>query len=98
MKDVLRFPSAVKHERTIDAWLRTQRDDLRPFVETWFARMRECGDDVRELMHDGCPTACLGDATLGYVNAYKDHVNVDATALAKLVEAAYVDISARIRR
>ena len=131
MDDVLRFPSAVRHDRTIDVWLRKQHADLRPFVETWFARMRECGDDVRELMHDGCPTACLGDAAFGYVNAYKDHVNVgffcgallkdparllegtgkrgrhvklrpghpvDAVALANLVEAAYVDISARIRR
>jgi len=56
--------------------LRAQRDDLRPFVETWLARMRQCGEDVRELMHDGCPTACVGDAAFGYVNAFRDHVNV----------------------
>ena len=74
--NIMRFPSAVKHDRTIDAWLRAQRDDLRPFVETWFAHMRECGDDVRELMHDGCPTACVGDAAFGYVNAFKAHVIV----------------------
>ena len=76
MDDLLRFPSAAKHEPAIDRWLRAQRKDLRPFVETWFARMRECGSDVRELMHDGCPTACVGDAGFGYVNAFKDHVNV----------------------
>ena len=72
----MRFPSAVKHDPAIDTWLRAQRDDLRPFVETWFARMRQCGGDVRELMHDGCPTACVGDAAFGYVNAFRDHVNV----------------------
>jgi len=76
MDDLLRFPTAVKHEPAIDAWLRAQRDELRPFVETWFACMRRCGGDVRELMHDGCPTACVGDAAFGYVNAFKDHVNV----------------------
>ena len=76
MDDILRFPSAVKHDPAIDVWLRAQRDDLRPFVETWFARMRRCGDDVRELMHDGCPTACVGDAAFGYVNAFREHVNV----------------------
>ena len=53
MDDILRFPSAVKHDPAIDRWLRAQRDDLRPFVESWFTRMRECGSDVRELMHDG---------------------------------------------
>jgi hypothetical protein len=74
--DIFRLPSAVKHDPAIDAWLRAQRDDLRSFVETWFAHMRKCGSDVRELMHDGCPTACVEDGAFGYVNAFKDHVNV----------------------
>jgi hypothetical protein len=76
MDNIFHFPSAVKRDPAIDAWLRAQRDDLRPLVETWFQRMRQCGGDVRELMHDGCPTACVGDAAFGYVNAFKDHVNV----------------------
>jgi hypothetical protein len=76
MDDLLRFPSAVRRDPAIDAWLREQRDDLRPLVEIWFARMRQCGADVRELMHDGCPTACVGDAAFGYVNAFRDHANV----------------------
>jgi len=38
--------------------------------------MRECGDEVRELLHDGCPVACLGDAPFGYVNVFTSHVNV----------------------
>jgi hypothetical protein len=38
--------------------------------------MRECGEDVRELMHDGCPTACVEDAGFGYVNTFRAHVNV----------------------
>ena len=131
MDDILRFPSAVKHDRSIDAWLSAQRDDLRPLAEAWFVRMRQRGDDVRELMHDGCPTACVGDAAFGYVNAFTDHVNVgfffgalledpahllegtgkrgrhvklrpgrevEAAALAQLVDAAYVDIRARLQK
>jgi hypothetical protein len=42
----------------------------------WFGRMRSLGEDVRELMHDGCPVACVGDAAFGYVNAFRSHVNV----------------------
>ena len=76
MNGILRFPTAVKHEPGIDDWLRAQRVELRPFVEVWFAHMRHCGNDVRELMHDGMPTACVGDAAFGYVNAFKQHVNV----------------------
>jgi hypothetical protein len=42
----------------------------------WFEVIRQCGSDVRELLHDGCPTACVGDAAFAYVNAYRAHVNV----------------------
>ena len=38
--------------------------------------MRRCGPGVRELMHDGCPTACVDDAAFAYVNAFRAHVNV----------------------
>jgi hypothetical protein len=31
---------------------------------------------VREVLHDGAPTACLGDAAFGYVNVFTAHVNV----------------------
>jgi hypothetical protein len=38
--------------------------------------MRQCGTDVRERMHDSCPSVCVEDAPFGYVNAFKAHVNV----------------------
>ena len=38
--------------------------------------MRKCGDEVRELLHDGHPTACVGPAAFAYVNAFTAHVNV----------------------
>ncbi len=91
--------------------------------------MRQCGDDVRELIHDGCPVACVEDAPFGYVNSFKKHVNVgffhgaalkdaagllegsgkrmrhvklkpgaelNAAALSDLIDAAYMDIRARV--
>ena len=88
MDDILRFPSAVKHDAAIDTWLRAQREQLRPFVERCFARMRQCGGDVRELMHDGCPTACVEDAAFGYVNAFRDHFNVGFFHGASLKDSA----------
>jgi hypothetical protein len=50
--------------------------ELRVIAQEWFEVMRACGDDVRELLHDGHPTACVADAAFGYVNAFKAHVNV----------------------
>ena len=30
---------------------------------------------MRELLHGGCPVACLGDVPFGYVNVFTSHVN-----------------------
>jgi hypothetical protein len=72
---LLRFPTAVERDPAIDAWF-ASRAELGSIARPWFERMRECGDDVRELLHDGHPTACVGDAAFGYVNAFTAHVNV----------------------
>ena len=91
--------------------------------------MRGCGDDVRELVHDDQPTACVGDAAFAYVDAFTAHVNVgffrgaeiadparllegtgkfmrhvklrpgidvNVTALTKLIETAYADMQRRV--
>ena len=50
--------------------------ELGAIARRWFEVMRGCGDDVRELLHDGHPTACVGDAAFAYVNAFRAHVNV----------------------
>jgi hypothetical protein len=105
-------------------------DELGEIAKRWFEVMRACGDDVREVLHDGHPTVCVGDAAFVYVNAFKRHVNVgffrgaeigdpdgllegtgkfmrhvklsptrdlDATALAKLIVAAYDDMKGRVQ-
>jgi len=73
---MFRFPTAVKRDRAVDDWMSQGSVELRSIARQWFVQMRECGDDVRELLHDGHPTACVGDAAFGYVDAFKDHVNV----------------------
>ena len=76
MSQLLRFPNAVKRDPAIDSWMREHSDELGLIAQRWFEVMRGCGDDVRELLHDGHPTACVADAAFGYVNAFKAHVNV----------------------
>ena len=71
----MRFHTAVPRDPAIDAWFES-RKGLGAIARTWFERMRRCGEDVRELLHDGHPTACVGDAAFGYVNAFTAHVNV----------------------
>ena len=73
---ILRFNGAVKRDPAIDVWLNKQPHDLGSIARDWFARMRKCGADVLELMHDGCPTVCVEDAPFAYVNVFTSHVNV----------------------
>ena len=129
VNDILRFSGGVKRDPAVDIWLADGPVELRSIAQKWFAQMRECGDDVRELMHDGCPVACVEDAPFGYVSSFKSHVNVgffhgaaledpagllegsgkrmrhvklgpgrelNAAALSDLIDAAYVDIRARL--
>ena len=76
MSRLFRLPGAVKRDPAIDAWMRGQPRALRTIARRWFDVMRACGDDVRELVHDDQPTACVGDAAFGYVDAFTAHVNV----------------------
>jgi hypothetical protein len=127
---LLRFSSSVKRDPAIEDWMKEHSGPLGAIAQHWFQAMRNCGDDVRELLHDGHPTACIGDAAFAYVNAFKAHVNVgffcgaeladpsgllegvgkfmrhvklrpegevDAAALSKLINAAYIDMKNRLQ-
>lgn len=89
MSPILRFSGAEKRDPTIDEWL-NKSDALTAIARTWFRRMRTCGADVKELMHDGCPTVCVEDAPFAYVNVFKDHTNVG------FFQGAHLDDPARL--
>ena len=86
--DLLRFDGAVERDPAIDAWMKAHAGELGAIAREWFEAMRKCGDEVRELMHDGCPVACLGDAPFGYVNVFRTHVNVGFFQGAALADPA----------
>lgn len=127
--ELLRFDGAVVRDPAIHAWMKDHSGDLGSIARQWFEVMRNCGDEVRELFHDGCPVVCLGDVPFAYVNVFTTHVNVgffqgagladpgrllqgsgkfmrhvklkpgsaiSDAALHALIEAAYLDIKARV--
>jgi hypothetical protein len=129
--ELFRVNGAQERDPAIDMWMKEHSGELGYLAREWFEVMRKCGDEVREVLHDGCPTACLGDAAFGYVNVFTSHVNVgffrgaslpdsacllqgegkrmrhvklrrgtdiDAVALGRLIEVAYLDIKARVER
>jgi hypothetical protein len=130
MSRLLRFLGAVQRDPAIEIWMHRHSGELGAIAQRWFEVMRNCGDDVRELLHDGHPTACVEDAAFAYVNAFTAHVNVgffrgaeiadperllegtgkfmrhvklrpesdiNATALATLIETAYTDMRIRLK-
>jgi len=76
MDPLFRLPGAVKHSPAIAEWMRFQEPQLGEIAQHWFDVMRRCGADVREVLHDGHPTACVGDAAFAYVDTFKQHVNI----------------------
>src|ERR1700723_4360296 len=74
--ELLRFNGAVVGGPAIDAWIKQHVGGLGTIARRWFEVMRKCGDEVREILHDRCAVACLGDAPFGYVNVFTSHVNV----------------------
>ena len=76
MTQLMQFPGSIKRDQAVDAWMDQHSGQLGAIARRWFGVMRACGDDVRELLHDGHPTACVDDAAFGYVNVFKAHVNV----------------------
>ena len=130
MRQLFRFPSPARRDPTIEAWMREHEGELGAIAQRWFKVIRDCGDDVQELLHDGHPTACVTDAAFAYVNVFTTHVNVgffhgaeiadpsgllegtgkfmrhvklrperdvDARALTKLIQAAYADMTKRLK-
>ncbi len=65
-----------RHHPAVDAWLRSRQPELGAIAQHWFERMRGCGEDVTELVHDGAATACVDDAAFAYVGVFSAHVNV----------------------
>lgn len=88
--DLLRFEGAVKRDPAIDAWMKDHSGELGAIAHHWFQVMRQCGDEVLEVLHDGCPVACLGDAPFAYVNAFRSHVNVGFFRGAALPDPAHL--------
>ena len=76
MRSLFRVPTAVKRDPAVDAWMRDHPGELGAIAARWFEVLRNSGPLVRELLHDGRPTACVGEAAFAYVNAFTAHVNI----------------------
>ena len=76
MERLFRFPAASRRDPAVEAWFQARPGALGGLARHWFDVIRACGEDVRELMHDGQPTACVADAAFAYVDAFSAHVNV----------------------
>lgn len=70
------FTNAVRRDPKVDQWFDERPGELSSIARSWFDVMRTCGDDVRELLHDYHPTACVGEAAFADVNVFTNHVNV----------------------
>jgi hypothetical protein len=76
MSGLFRLDGAVERDPQIEAWFARPDHEMRRLAQPWFERLRRCGPDVRELIADGRPTACVADAAFAYVDAYSGHAGL----------------------
>ena len=76
MNRLFQFDQIYKRDPDVEAWLDEHDGHLGTIARQWFAFLRQCGDDVREILHDGHPTACVDKTAFAYVNAFNAHINV----------------------
>lgn len=76
MEPLFRLSGARRDDPAVTAWFEAGDDGIRRLALHWFDRIRACGPDVVELMHDHQPTACVEDAAFAYVAAYRAHAAV----------------------
>ncbi len=86
--ELFRLNCVQERDSAIDAWMKAHSGELGAIARRWFEVMRSCGDEVRELLHDGCPIACFGDVPFAYVNVFTAHVNVGFFQGARLPDPA----------
>jgi hypothetical protein len=85
---LFRLSGTVRRDPAIGAWMHEHAGPLGAMAQRWFEAMRRCGADVREVMHDGQPTACVADAAFAYVDSFKAHVNVGFFRGAEIADPA----------
>jgi hypothetical protein len=73
---LFRLSLGMRRDPAVEAWLSRQPGELGVIARKWFERIRACGFDVLEMMHDGCPVVCVRDVPFAYFNVFKAHVNV----------------------
>lgn len=88
MRALMRFPESLPLDPAVGRWMDSHPGALGLIAQHWFDVLRRCGDDVRELLHDGHPTACVGDAAFADVNAFTAHVNIGFFCGAELPDPA----------
>jgi hypothetical protein len=76
MTELFRLSGATRKDPAVDAWFAAPQHDLRRLAQPWFSTLRAHGPDVRALLHDGRPTACVGGAAFAYVDAFSVHAAV----------------------
>jgi hypothetical protein len=76
MRALFHLDDTAERHPSVDRWLDDQHGPLGTMAQRWFEAIRHCGDDVREVLHDGQPTACVSGAAFAYVDTFTSHVNV----------------------
>ena len=76
VRPLFRLDNSADRHPAVEQWLDDHGGLLGAIAWRWFDALRQCGDDVKEVIHDGQPTVCVDGAAFAYVDVFTSHVNV----------------------
>jgi hypothetical protein len=88
MRPLFRLEGTAKRHPAVALWFDNRPGPLGALARRWFEALRQCGDDIGEVLHDGQPTVCVDGAAFAYIDAFTAHVNVGFFQGAELSDPA----------
>ena len=76
MNALLDLNNSYDSDPAIESWWDSKNQELSAIARQWWDVMKNCGEDVKESLHNGYPAACLDLYPFAYVDAFTAHVNV----------------------
>jgi hypothetical protein len=73
---MMTYNGAQENDPKVLEWIADHQSEHGQMAAYWFGHIRNLGDEILDLLHDGYPTACIGRYPFAYVGAFKAHANL----------------------
>ncbi len=74
--NMMTYHGAQQNDPRVLEWIADHQSEQGLLAAHWFGYTRKLDKNILELLHDGYPTACIGEYPFIYVGSFKAHANI----------------------